>query len=127
MLILGQKGILREISKGTFVQIIFICTFLSANYSQTENTFVLIHTFLHVLRTQFQWLPLTFYNLGIFFNSFKLSNDIELVRADLAVDPEWPPMVIVVFHLEMVGLWKTIVTRTENNEVSINSTLILRR
>ena len=80
-----------------------------------------------MLGTQFQWLPLTFYNLGIFFDSFKLSNDIELVRADLAVDPEWPPMVIVIFHLEMVGLWKTIVTRTENNEVSINSTLILRR
>ena len=45
VLILGQKGILREISNGTFVQIIFICTFLSANYSQTENTLVLIHTF----------------------------------------------------------------------------------
>ena len=45
VLILGQKGILREISKGTFVQIIFICTFFSANYSQAENTFVLIHTF----------------------------------------------------------------------------------
>ena len=80
-----------------------------------------------MLGIQFQWLPLTPYNLGIFFDSFKLSNDIKLVRADLAVDPEWPPMVIVVFHLEMVGLWKTIVTRTENNEVSINSTLILRR